>query len=59
MTPAHPTTTCPHCNGRGVRCTGCGSFYAYGSHMSCLASSCRDAGAPVVCRCGRVHEPAA
>lgn len=50
---------CPRCNGRGARCTACGAFYVYGSPVACLGSTCRDAAATVVCRCGRVHAPAA
>jgi hypothetical protein len=58
MTPSRPFT-CPRCSSRGVRCTGCGSFYEYGNSTMCLGATCRSTGAPVVCRCGRVHEPPA
>jgi hypothetical protein len=59
MTPSRPLT-CPRCNARGVRCSGCGAFYEYWNHAAmCLGTTCRSTGAPLVCRCGRVHEPPA
>lgn len=48
---------CPRCGGTRVRCTGCGSSYAYAAGIGCMSPACRSIAARAVCRCGRVHDP--
>jgi len=59
MTVIHTPHACPRCGSIATRCTGCGTQYAYNPPLGCMTARCRESAAKRVCRCGRVHDPAA
>jgi hypothetical protein len=47
---------CPRCSSTKGTCTRCGKPFAHGTASHCDEAACREANAPIACKCG--HEVA-